>query len=870
MSFQYTPTVELACPSANGYRYTAAPAGGVTTKVAKSGRAFGYGLRAALSQGSPGNWASDHRGETDKFTGWHYIAISAAAKQAAQAECKVYQDGKDPKLASKRKTLRYKTKSAYGDDQAEATLPQDHPLVRLLKRPNPTQSGASFRYEYVMQLRLTGTCLIWNVSNKVGLPVERYIIPTAVAEPQGASNQYPYGAYRIDPSSARNWASYAVDQGFTEHRSWYRFVGKIVDARAVQVVRYPHPLYKDDGQSPVAASAIWTDTAEGIDKAQHGQMRQGANPSMMITMPEDVESSPAQLQADADRIKAKFGGPENTGAVIILTGGTEVNPVTTTPRDMAYEMSRPQYRDMLLAIHGVPAIAAGISEGGSYAAFVASLRQFIITSVQPDLDLLAEEDTEQLAPKFGKGLTIEYEATLIDDPQVLESQLATDVNAKARTINEHRAERGLPPVEWGNFPAGGDPSQAPQGPGGGFGGPPGVGGQPGGFGGKAPFGGKQGAGFGGLQGDPAAEGAGGFDKPTGGGEFMEKGQRVYRNASTRRDEILDKLTSGAYNPQRAVVELTMIGISEATAQKLVEAMVQADVEDDGADEALPPEGMTAKSIKRMVARAVAKTVAGMQTQAGADGGLLVKDEVAKARLQGPGSNVVSPALGLTAHNIVSQAVRPLDAQVDRAALSTETDPTPAQKETGDYAKGRVRIGPLDIYIENPRGSTRSGTAPDGKQWSQTMHAHYGFINRAGRSDIAPGKDGDAVDVFVGPDTDSEVVYVIDQINGQGGFDEHKVMVGYTNERAAVTGYLKNYEAGWEVGPVTAMTMRQFTDWLKTGDLTRPVADSLGPPRIASVAGGEVYQTPVGGLLVGPDELAALADLAKSYLAAEVG
>lgn len=111
-----------------------------------------------------------------------------------------------------------------------------------------------------------------------------------------------------------------------------------------------------------------------------------------------------------------------------------------------YNESFVQLRDAILALHGVPGIAAGISDGGSYAAFYASLKQFISLTVQPILDLLAEDDTEHLAPQFGQHLTIEIEATHIDDPDILEKRLATDIRAQIIKVDELRAIRGLPPL----------------------------------------------------------------------------------------------------------------------------------------------------------------------------------------------------------------------------------------------------------------------------------------------------------------------------------------------------------------------------------------------------------------------------------------
>jgi hypothetical protein len=79
-----------------------------------------------------------------------------------------------------------------------------------------------------------------------------------------------------------------------------------------------------------------------------------------------------------------------------------------------------------------------------------------------------------------------------------------------------------------------------------------------------------------------------------------------------------------------------------------------------------------------------------------------------------------------------------DSAVDRAAAGTHTDPTEAQKEAGNYRKGHTRISGLDISIENPAGSVRSGQDRSGKPWSVEMGAHYGYIRGT------EGRDGDHV------------------------------------------------------------------------------------------------------------------------------
>ena len=44
----------------------------------------------------------------------------------------------------------------------------------------------------------------------------------------------------------------------------------------------------------------------------------------------------------------------------------------------------------------------------------------------------------------------------------------------------------------------------------------------------------------------------------------------------------------------------------------------------------------------------------------------------------------------------------------------DTNPTEAQKEAGNYKKGHVRISGMDITIEQPKGSIRSGVDANGR------------------------------------------------------------------------------------------------------------------------------------------------------------
>lgn len=161
----------------------------------------------------------------------------------------------------------------------------------------------------------------------------------------------------------------------------------------------------------------------------------------------------------------------------------------------------------------------------------------------------------------------------------------------------------------------------------------------------------------------------------------------------------------------------------------------------------------------------------------------------------------------------------LDVAAKEAATSPANDlpqPTDAQKDAGNYRKGHIRLNGLDISIENPAGSRRRPEWPP-------LQNHYGYFKGS------VGADKDHVDVFM-TDRASEPdlpVFVVDQVNRDGSFDEHKVVLGAADEADARATYLGNYEKGWTgLGAITKMTQDEFKAWVRDAGKTKKPAGTL--------------------------------------------
>lgn len=207
---------------------------------------------------------------------------------------------------------------------------------------------------------------------------------------------------------------------------------------------------------------------------------------------------------------------------------------------------------------------------------------------------------------------------------------------------------------------------------------------------------------------------------------------------------------------------------------------------------------------------------------------------------------------------------PVDEAANESAESPLNDtpaPSDKQKEAGNYKMGHIKVGGMEITVENPAGSTRTNVsvdvlrdlsesdddaaamahvalleegpkeflrhinylaasgvkglvANDAKPWAVTMQSHYGYLPGT------KGKDGDHIDIFVAQGTPEDYegpVFVVNQmrpvelestslatgrtskVDAGMEFDEHKAVVGkgITSEDEARAEYVSNYSPGWD-------------------------------------------------------------------------
>lgn len=158
-------------------------------------------------------------------------------------------------------------------------------------------------------------------------------------------------------------------------------------------------------------------------------------------------------------------------------------------------------------------------------------------------------------------------------------------------------------------------------------------------------------------------------------------------------------------------------------------------------------------------------------------------------------------------------------------LVNEFEPTQGQKLAGNYPKKHLTFDGLLISIETEKGQTRNGTdRKTGKSWSVVMPVDYGYIRGT------KAADAEHLDVFVGPQWESDRIFVIDQIDPvTARFDEHKTMIGFTKLKSALEAYRSSFSDGYgkaRIGDVTEFTWDEFRQWIQEYNLTRPLSQTV--------------------------------------------
>ena len=264
------------------------------------------------------------------------------------------------------------------DGQVEA-IP-DHPLVDLIKRPNPYMTASLLWQYYIWSSRVDGNSYFYKVRNSVGMPVELWPLNPDLVTPKSNDN---------DP---------------TELISYYSYRPRGVEQRIApeDIVHLRIALDPNDHRLGLAPLKVVLKQILGDEEASKFSTALLANmavPGVVLTPSGEGGPSVVEAKAIKDTWTQRFG-KDRRGEPLVMEGPMNVEVVSFSPQQMDFKSLHRIPEERITGVLGVPAILAGMGAGlesSSGRSESITLREFFTEgTVVPDWQRTAEQLTWSL------------------------------------------------------------------------------------------------------------------------------------------------------------------------------------------------------------------------------------------------------------------------------------------------------------------------------------------------------------------------------------------------------------------------------------------------------------------------------------------
>jgi|9_EtaG_2_1085328.scaffolds.fasta_scaffold01004_8 HK97 family phage portal protein len=325
-----------------------------------------------------------------------------------------------------------------GDDELD-----QHPLLALLKRPNPSQAGVEYFQAVYSYLLLSGNN--YAIRSDVGGEVrELYLLrPDRV---------------RVKPSKTSTPEAYEYVLGGKVVKTYD--ADPITGESEVKHMKLYNPLDDYYGLSPLMAAAVDIDNHNAINKHNISLLNNGARPSGAIVFkPQSDRGLPIQLsdgqrQQLRDDLNVKYTGAANAGKPLLLEGDFDWREMGLTPKDMDFLQQRNMAAKDIALCFGVPSQLIGIPDAQTYANVQEARLALYEETIMPLARRVQSDLNEWLAPVYGEEIRIEYDFEAVPAMVERRRRIYENVTQAVRegiiSRNEARERLGLEPIQGGD------------------------------------------------------------------------------------------------------------------------------------------------------------------------------------------------------------------------------------------------------------------------------------------------------------------------------------------------------------------------------------------------------------------------------------
>ena len=312
---------------------------------------------------------------------------------------------------------------------------ETHPVLDLLRRPNPGQGRAELFEALFGQILLSGNGYLEAVGlEESGLPAELHVLRSDRMSIVPGADGWPV-AYE-----------YAV--GGRKHR--FDMTGS---PDPIGHIKAFHPQDDHYGLSPMQAAAVALDVHNSASAWSKALLDNAARPSGAIIY-KGVDGqgslSPEQYDRLVVEMESHHQGARNAGRPMLLEGGLDWKPMGFSPSDMEFhETKLSAAREIALAF-GVPPMLIGIPGDATYANYAEANRAFYRLTVLPLATRVAASLAWWLSEHLGDEIDLKPDLDQIPALAAERDQHWGRVGAATFLSDaEKRAALGLPPLAGG-------------------------------------------------------------------------------------------------------------------------------------------------------------------------------------------------------------------------------------------------------------------------------------------------------------------------------------------------------------------------------------------------------------------------------------
>ncbi len=305
-------------------------------------------------------WYNNPGAQIEQYRQWVYVAVRAIATRVAS------------------------TNLNFIDEETSSRLEPSHPLRQLFREVNPHDTSVTLWTKTMMFLELTGNAYWYLPKNALGEIAEIWVIPSHYM--------------RVIPDAEKFIAGYEYSCAG---------VRETFDTDEIVHLKYPSPDSVYYGTGPLQAAADSVEAHKAMKKAERKSFEHGAFPGLAIQTEEKL--APTVRARLEKAFENGFSGANKAGRTLILEQGLKVRPFTMSPREMDFMQSSKMTRDEILAVFGVPAAVAGISEDVNRASAEAMLYTFAENTILPKLRLIQAQITQDICSKYPGVIEAKFE-----------------------------------------------------------------------------------------------------------------------------------------------------------------------------------------------------------------------------------------------------------------------------------------------------------------------------------------------------------------------------------------------------------------------------------------------------------------------------